>query len=213
MLNTFFMKTFIYILIATLSFSSAYSYQITATIVFENLNEKTYISGVFLISETNEKFEINSLDKLSIELPKKGKYEFRFHTEEVNALTSYPARITNINNIITIRLENKTEDTFFGKPVNRFPITDISEYNAEQIEESIANGTINFIVHGLFAPDPEKVQAFKMSYGVGFISENCVVDPIAYKVAMNNNKKIDAYLTSKFGHDWKNKLPAQPFGL
>ena len=213
MRNTYFMKHFIYIIIAILSCSSAYSYQITATIVFENLTEKTSISGMFIIPETNQKFEIKSLDKFTIELPKPAKYEFQFQTEEGNALICYPARITNLNNIITIRLENKAQDGYIGSNVNPVTITEISEYNTQQMEDGVAYGTINFIVHGLLAPDPEKIKAFKKSYGVGYRSENCVVDPISFKVAMSNNKKIEAYLTSKFGDDWKIKLPAQPFGL
>lgn len=207
------MKLLIYILIATLPFSSAFSNPIKATIVFENLTEKTSISGMLYITETNQTFHINSLDKFVIELPKKGKYQFRFYSEDVKTFIYYPARITEIINTVTIRLENKTDDLALDTLPNPFPTKNISNFSMQEIEEAIATETINFIVHGLISPNPEAVKVFKSEYSVGFISENCVVDPISFKIAMDNNKKIDAYLTSKFGHDWKNKLPAQPFGL
>lgn len=208
------MKTYISFLIAVLSFFSAFSDQITATVVFENFTEKTTVSGIFYITETNQTFAINSLDNFTIELPEKGKYEFRFYSEDVLALTYFPARITERKNVITVRLENKTEATssdIFQK--NNLPIKEIPELTTEQIEEGIATGTINFIVHGLVAVDQEAADAFKEVYGVGFTSENCAIDPISYKRAISTNKKIEAYLTSKFGEDWKNETPARPFGL
>ncbi|HUH26945.1 hypothetical protein [Gelidibacter sp.] len=205
------MNLIISILIATFSIMPVFSDGITATVVFENLTDKTAISGVFHISETNESFQINSLDNFSITLPKKGKYQFKFYSEDVHALTTYPVRITEQKNTVTIRLENKT--TNGDSIVGNAPIEDISGFSNEQIEEGMNKGTINFIVHGLMAISPESIKVFKDIFGVGFISENCVVDPISYRTAMNNNKKIQDYLTLKFGEVWKNKLPAQPFGL
>lgn len=66
---------------------------------------------------------------------------------------------------------------------------------------------------GLVPVDPDAATVFKTNYGVGFINENCVIDPILFKIAINTNKKIELYLISKFGKDWKNQLPATPFGL
>lgn len=207
------MKTFISILTILASISSAFSYQITATIVFDNTTKKTSVSGVFYITETNESFQVNSLDNFTVELPKKGKYHFRFHSEDVNAFTPYPVRITERKNTIKIKLENKTEAIASDPSVKHLPLTDISDFSLEQLEEGIALGSINFIVHGLVAPDPEAVNIFKMEYGVGFTSENCAVDPISFQIAMTTNKKIEEYLTITFGNDWKNNVPAQPFGL
>ena len=117
--KTYFMKAFISILAFFASISSAYSDQITATIVFENSTEKTSISGVFYITETNQSFEVNSLENFTVELPKEGKYQFRFYSEDAHALTSYPVRITERKNTITIRLENKTEEISFEKAIIR----------------------------------------------------------------------------------------------
>lgn len=207
------MKTFISIVIAILSFTSAFSDQITATVVFENFTEKTSISGVFYISETNQRFQISSLEQFTITLPKKGKYQFEFYSEDVNTFTYYPIRITERKNTVTIRLENKTVDSDAVTIPRGFPIKDISNFSSEQIEDGINNGTINFIVHGLLTISPEAIKPFKDAYGIGFINENCVVDPISFRTAMNTNKKIEGYLTMKFGEEWKNQLPAQPFGL
>ena len=184
-----------------------------ATIVFENNTEKTSITGVFYITETNQSFEVNALDDFTVELPKKGKYHFNFYSEDVNAFTYYPVRITEQKNTITIRLETKTKAIVLYQSEKHYPLKDISNLTVDQLEESIALGTINFIVYGIIAPDPETVRAFKTEYSIGFTSENCVVDPISFKIAMRSNKKIEVYLTSKFGNDWKNKLPATPFGL
>lgn len=205
------MNLIISILITLYSTLPVFADEITALVVFENLTEKSSISGVFYISETNQSFEINSLENFSITLPKKGKYQFKFYSEEVESLTSYPVRITEQKNTVTIRLENKT--TNGESLVNNSPIKDISGFSNEAIEEGIKKGSINFIVHGLMALSPESIKVFKDEFGVGFISENCVVDPISYRTAMNNNKKIQEYLTFKFGEIWKDKLPAQPFGL
>lgn len=200
-------------LIVAASFSSAFSNPITATIVFENSTDKTSISGVFYISETNQSFTINSLDKFTVELPVKGKYNFEFYSEDVQTSISYPVRITERKNTITIRLEKKVEDVTSILSQERFPLKDISTFSPEQLEEAIALGTINFIVHGLVPPAHGVVKIFKTKYGVGFTSENCVVDPISFKIAISTNKKIEAYLTSKYGNDWENEIPAQPFGL
>ncbi len=212
-LETYFMKPLLSVLIAIFSISTAFSDPITATIIFENFTEKTTISGVFFIKETNQRLEINSLEKFTITLPRKGKYQFGFYSKDVNASTYYPVRITERKNTVTIRLENNTADPEAVSINRSLSMKDISNFSIEQIEEGINNGTINFIVHGLLAINPEAIKIFKVDYGVGFISENCVVDPIAFKTATNTNKKIEAYLTLKFGEEWKNKLPALPFGL
>ena len=206
------MKFYFSILIVFGSFFSDISNPITATIVFENNTEKTSISGVFYITETNQSFEVNSLDDFTIELPKKGKYHFGFYSEDVNAFTYYPVRITNKKNTITIKLKNKP-DLALKPSVKYFALKNISDFTTEQLEDGMAAGTINFIVHGLIAPEDDKVQLFKEKYGVGFISENCVVDPMSFKIAMKVNKKIEVYLTDKFGEDWRKGLPATPFGL
>ncbi len=148
-----------------------------------------------------------------MELPKKGKFQFRFHSNDFIAFTSYPARITERHNTITIRLENKGDDDAPIEFINHLGLKDISNLSNEELEKGMALGTINFIVHGLVAPNADAVNFFKTEYGIGFLSENCSVDPISFKIAMNINKKLELYLNSKYGNAWINQLPATPFGL
>ena len=192
---------------------STLAHQITATIVFENNTDHTQVTGVFYITETNQSYPVNSLDSFTVELPKKGKYEFGFYSEDVHARTYYPVRITERNNTITVRLENKIEEAIANPSSKNMPLNDISNLSIEQLEEQIALGTINFIVHGLVPPNAEAVEIFKKEFGIGIRSENCAIDPISFKIAMETNKKLEVYLTSKFGNDWKHKIPVQPFGL
>lgn len=207
------MKTVINILIATISFSSALSAQVTATIVFQNLTEKTTVSGVFYINETHQSIPVNSLENLSVDLPKNGTYNFQFYSDNVRAFIHNPVRITNRKNTVIIRLEDKLKNDDLSNIPNPFLIKNISDFSIEQIEEAITLGTINFIVHSLVALHPESAKSFKNEFGVGFISQNCVIDPVSFKIAMANNKRIETYLNLKYGKGWKNKLPMLPFGM
>jgi hypothetical protein len=207
------MKLFLSILALLFSLNTFVSDPVTASVVFENLTEKTSVSGVFYITETNQQIEISTLDDFKIKLPKKGKYQFRFYSEDVNAVTYYPVRITDLKNTVTIRLENKSKPIIDNNFPAYFPTEDLAKFSKDQIKERIVNGTVNFIIHGLVEPNFEISQAFKDEYGIGIIIKNCVVDPISYKTAVNNNKIIAEYLTSIFGTEWQIKLPAKPFGL
>lgn len=207
------MKLFSSIAAVLLSLNAAAYEPITATVVFENLTEKTSISGVFYVMETNQQIEINTLDAFKIELPEKGKYEFQFYSEDVYAIVSYPMRITNRKNTVTIRLESKSKLISKSNFLVYYPTKNLSELSTDQMKVHVANGAVNFILHGLVEINIETYQAFKNTYGVGFISKNCVIDPISYKTAVNNNKKVAEYLTFIFGNDWQDQLPAQPFGF
>ena len=168
---------------------------------------------MFYILETQQTIQINSLETFTIELPSKGKYQFEFYSDQVNALTYYPTKITTRKNTVTIRLRTKTKTIKAPTTGRSFPLIDISDFSEEQLEEGINNGSINFIFHGLITLSPEAIKPFKEAFGVGFISENCVVDPVSFRIAMSTNKKIENYLNLKFGEVWKEQLPAQPFGL
>lgn len=207
------MNLFLSFLISVFSYASVMAHQITATVVFENFSEHTSISGVFYILQTNQTIPIHSIDSFTIELPKKGKYQFEFYSEDVDAVTYYPVRITDRKNTVTIRLKHKIISFEVENVSHTSPLKDISNFSNEQIEAGITDGSINFIFHGLTTLSPEAVNMFKEEFGVGFISQNCVVDPISFKIAMVTNKKIELFLNGKFGDRWKVKLPGQPFGL
>tara|TARA_Y100000310_G_C20050283_1_gene520242 strand:+ start:208 stop:516 length:309 start_codon:yes stop_codon:yes gene_type:complete len=69
-----------------------------------------------------------------------------------------------------------------------------------------------FIFNGI-NNTPIDFENFKEKYGVGMRTENCVVDPLTLKETIQHNKAIVKYLNEKFGDQWIEDLPAQPFGI
>jgi hypothetical protein len=208
------MKKIIITLITVLTFtvSKANDKEIIAEVVFENLTGKELNSGEFFITETNERIEIKDTQSFKITLPSKGKYQFGFATEDFTAYTYYPSRITNNKNTITIRLVEKTKLTLNNGTFS-FPMNLDTNLTTEQIEKRISEGTLNFITHGINSSIPEEYVRFKEKYGIGLIKENCVVDPLSFKKARENNQMIFDYLNKKYGTDWLNELPTKPFGI
>jgi hypothetical protein len=206
-------KIFITLILAlTFTVSKATEKEIIAEVVFENLTGKELNSGEFFITETNERIEINDTKSFKITLPSKGKYQFGFATEDFTAYTYYPSRITNNKNTITIRLVEKTELTFNNGTFS-FPMNLDTNLTDEQIEKRISKGTLNFIIHGIDNSIPKEFVQFKEKYGIGLIRENCVIDPLSFKKATENNQMIFDYLNKKYGKDWLNELPTKPFGI
>lgn len=207
------MNAGISILMALLSFTSSLSDQITVTIVFENHSAKTSVSGTLYIEETRQTIPFTTLNPISVILPKKGDYHIKFYSEDVDAFIAYPVKISERKNTVTVRLAHKTQMADTSTPPQRLATNDSSKFSMEQMEEGISKGVIYFIVHGLIPINPETTKAFEATYGIGFISENCMMDPMSYKIAMSNNKKIEEYLNLKYGKAWKKQLPTPPFGL
>jgi hypothetical protein len=206
-------KTFLTLILAlTFTVSKATEKEIIAEIVFENLTGKELNSGEFFITETNERIEIVNTKNFKITLPSKGKYQFGFATEDFTAYTYYPSRITNKKNTITIRLVEKRELTFNHANLS-FPMNLDTNLTNEQIEKKIAKGNLNFIIHGIDNSIPKEFADFKEKYGIGLVKENCVIDPLSFKRATENNQMISDYLNEKFGEEWINELPTKPFGI
>jgi hypothetical protein len=206
-------KTFLTLILAlTFTVSKATEKEIIAEIVFENLTGKELNSGEFFITETNERIEIVNTKNFKITLPSKGKYQFGFATEDFTAYTYYPSRITNKKNTITIRLVEKRELTFNNGNLS-FPMNLDTNLTNEQIEKKIAKGNLNFIIHGIDNSIPKEFADFKEKYGIGLVKENCVIDPLSFKRATENNQMISDYLNEKFGEEWINELPTKPFGI
>ncbi|EGV44525.1 hypothetical protein BZARG_2955 [Bizionia argentinensis JUB59] len=186
--------------------------KIIAEVVFENLTGKELNSGKFFISETNESIDINDTKSFKIILPSKGKYQFRFATEDFTAYTYYPARITDKKNTITIRLVDKKTSAVYDKDFS-FPLKLDTNLTDEEIEQRISDGTLNFIIHGIDNSIPKELAYFKEKYGIGLIKENCVIDPLTFKRTTKNNQIISDYLNKKYGKDWLKELPTKPFGI
>ncbi len=206
-------KIFITLILAlTCTISKATEKEIIAEVVFENLTNKEFTSGEFTIMNSNRKIEVNKAENFKITLPKKGKYQFSFVSDEFTAYTFYPTRINNRKNTITIRLMEKTELSISGE-VFSFPMNLDTNLTDEQIEQRIENGTLNFIMHGINNSIPKEYLKFKEKYGIGLIKENCVIDPLSFKKTTENNQMIFDYLNKKYGENWLNELQTKPFGI
>lgn len=205
------MKKIIFTLSFVLVTSIIFATEIEATVVFENLTNKELTSGEFRIIELNQKIEVTKAESFTIILPKKGKYQFSFVSNDFTAYTFYPIRIHNGKNTITIRLIEKTESNI--EEIFSFPMDLDTNLTDDQIEKRISDGTLNFIMHGIDSSIPEDYVKFKEKYGIGLIKENCVIEPLSFKKATENNQMIFDYLNKKYGEEWLTELKIKPFGI
>tara|TARA_R110002124_G_scaffold38485_3_gene122110 strand:+ start:291 stop:920 length:630 start_codon:yes stop_codon:yes gene_type:complete len=185
---------------------------IIAEVIFENTTGKTFNSGEFYITETNKKFTISTLSSFKITLPATGKYQFSFTSADFIAYTSYPAVINERKKTIRVTLvENKQLIKTTGNLVARTTLN--KDLTTEQFEQQIQTGHIYFILHGLDNSIPEEYIAFHNKYGINVRKENCVLDPVSFKMTTENNQIIAKYLTIKYGNEWLLELPTKPFGV
>jgi len=205
------MKNIFLTLILSLFTSISFANEIEATVVFKNLTNKEFTSGEFTIVDLNRKIEINKAENFKITLPKKGKYEFSFVSDDFTAYTFYPTRINKRKNTIIIRLIKKVE--LNTNRIYSFPMNLETNLTDRQIETLIENENLNFIINGIDNSIPKDYIKFKEKYGIGLVKENCVIDPISYKKTRENNQMIFDYLNKKYGTKWINELDIKPFGI
>ncbi|MFS4415109.1 hypothetical protein [Maribacter sp. 2307ULW6-5] len=198
------MKYLIFSLLFCLPCTGAFATdgEITAQVVFENLTQRDLRSGTFTIIGANTSIEVNDANPFNITLPGKGKYEFLFSSEHFVALLSYPKKITPKNNLIKIQLLAKYNS-------NKLTVAAQNGY----IENRIADGNLNFVLHGMDATVPREYLELKRKYGVGLVKENCAIDPVSMKAAKEHNKRLSQYLDQKYGSTWSEGLTEKPFGL
>ena len=194
------MKKLFFIIVLLFAINlKAESKEVIAEVIFENKTDLPISSGTFFITELDKEIKITSAESFKITLPEKGKYQFGFYSEDFTSYTYYPARITSKKNIITIRLEQK-------------PTTETAlNYRNLANPEDLGVG-MNFIYNGL-NNNPIDFSKFTEAYGVGMVTKNCVVDPITMKRVTAHNQKVVEYLIKNFGEEWRDNLPATPFGL
>ena len=198
------MKNIILSLILVLFTSIAFATEIEAIVVFKNLTNKEFTSGELIIIALNQKTKVYKTDSFKITLPKKGKYQFRFQSDDFMSYSFYSKKISKNNNIITIQLREKIElnstetYSFYGDLDSNLP--------DEQIEQRILAGTLNFIKHGIDSSIPKEYVMFKEKYGIGLVKVNCVIDPITFKRQREFNDMIIDYLNKKYGTKWANEL-------
>lgn len=208
------MKRLILLLFLVASISmQAKTNEIIAKVVFENKTDQNLISGRFFVADLNQSIEVNSENDFEITLPEKGKYQFSFYSEGFDSYTYYPAKITAKENVITIRLQEKGKDFNYSSKRLKY-LEERSELLPKnfEIKKSEEYG-MNFIIHSL---NPESINShnFQEKYGIGIVFKNCLIDPVAYKKAVEHNKYIVQYLEEKFEEEnWANDLPVKPFGV
>lgn len=205
------MRKIVLTLTLALFTSMTFATEIIATVIFENLTEKELKSGEFTIIDLNKKIEISEAESFKITLPEKGKYQFSFVSDDFTSYTFYPTRINKRKNTITVRLMEKTE--FKSGGIYSIPLNLETDLTDEQIEKRIADGTLNFIMHGIDSSIPEEYVKFKEKYGIGLTKENCAVDPLSFKKATENNQMIFDFLNKKYGTEWQAELKTKPFGI
>ena len=204
--------TLILIVIFNINSTIASEKKIVANVIFENFTNEKFTSGEFKIFETGETFQINFMENFTVELPEKGKYQFSFYSNEYISYVYYPVKITEKKNIITIRLTELKSSNFKNENLSFYDYADL-KMSDQVILEKINNKKLNFIIHGINNNTPENYSEFMEKFGIGFKTENCIVDPISFKKATENNKRIIEYLNKTYGNDWKNELPIKPFGF
>ncbi|MFB9865533.1 FEKKY domain-containing protein [Rufibacter immobilis] len=203
----------ILVFVADIPICKAAEKNITAQVVFENLTENTSITGKFLIKELNKVIEVHSMESFKVILPEKGKYSFGFYAENAEASTTYPNRITSGKHTILVKLTKKdnntkplTTNTIFINKAQPFELSNTA------LEEMLQLGKLNFIFHGIQEVIAD-FSIFKEKYGIGYNTQNCIIDPATYKRTTAHNQRIERYLTEQYGVAWKNDLPAKPFGI
>jgi len=201
------------VLTLTMAFFTKFSFanEIVATVLFQNLTDKEFTSGVLTVIDLNKSIEVTKAESFIITLPEKGKYQFDFVSEDFIAYTSYPTRINKKKNTITIRLNEKTQ--LLNEGMLSLPMNLENDLNHEQIDQRIAEGTINFIMHGIDSLIPEEYLKFKEKYGIGLVKQNCIIDPLSFKKTSEYNQMICDYLNNKYGTDWQSELNTKPFGV
>ena len=207
-------KAFLFIFLFSTIISQGTEKEIVAEVVFENYTNFDLTSGKFFIAELNRTIEINSEENFTIILPKKGNYQFSFYSENFDSYTYYSARITLNKNLITVRLQEKGKK-FNYKSRTQSNFNDTNEFAIDyenNISKKSEEDGMNFIFNGINS-SPVDFKAFKIKYGIGIVTKNCVVDPSTFKKSIEHNKYIIEYLNGKFGDEWKNDLPAKPFGV
>ena len=197
-------KLLLLLLVVFLASFSSQAKEIVARVVFENRTDEQLTSGEFFIIELNKTIQINSEEDFNITLPEKGKYRFSFISTKFDVYTYYPAKISQKNNQITIRLQEKGKAFQYSKEKNSYSFSMKNVKAKSDQPYFIFNGINN---------TPIDFENFKEKYGVGMRTENCVVDPFTLKETIQHNKAIVKYLNEKFGDQWLEDLPAKPFGI
>lgn len=172
--------------------------EIPVTIHFNHSKDVDFTKGKITVKETNQTFEIISLEDFTIPL-EKGKYTITFTSED------FPKR--SITKKVT-----ETDNTFnfvvlvYGKK----EIISPPKFSEENLKKQIEFGNAKFINFGIGIAD---FSEFQKKYGIGNSGQGCVITPDLGYTATQNNTYLAKYLDERYGDVWRKDVPFLPYGL
>ncbi|MBV7441147.1 hypothetical protein KRX57_06915 [Weeksellaceae bacterium TAE3-ERU29] len=190
------MRKLLILLFATFILLPMYGKEIVVNVIFENTENIKDFKGELYIKELNKTYPINGTEDFEITFPEEGNFTILLKEKNISRTAIYPAKITEKNTILIISLKKQTEVQ-----------GNIAELRLEDNES-------NFIVFGIVdETNSDEYLNFKKEFDVGFISKTDAIDPVSYKEAVENNRRLANLLNQKFGESWKSKLPIKLFGV
>lgn len=203
--------TFIFLTYFCFSFQNVTSdNKILVTVFFENTSNKQMNYGKFIAPKLNKIIEVTSEKSFNFYVPNKGRYSFFFESTNFKGNIISPKKITKNSNTITIRLIPNSDlysEIHFLKMTYEQGLSDVD------LLARIASQNAKFIFNGIQFQIPKEFSDKLMKkYGVGVLSENCVIDPITAKNSRENNQILLNYLKKKHPNIEK-ELIIKPFGI
>ena len=170
--------------------------EIAVTIHFKNAENLNFTKGKITVKETNQTFEISTLEDFTIML-KKGKYTIQF-SQNGNHQTSITKKITEKDFTFNFSV-------FHAKAIELKP-----KFSEENLKKQIESGKANFINFGITIAD---FSEFQKKYGIGNSGQGCMITPDLSYTATQNNQYLAKYLDEKYGEIWRKDLPFLPYSL
>ena len=170
--------------------------EIPVTIHFKNAENANFTKGKITVKETNQTFEISTLEDFTIML-KKGKYTIQF-SHNGNHQTSITKKITEKDFTFNFSV-------FHAKAIELKP-----KFSEENLKKQIESGKANFINFGITIAD---FSEFQKKYGIGNSGQGCMITPDLSYTATQNNQYLAKYLDEKYGEIWRKDLPFLPYSL
>ncbi|TKD65367.1 hypothetical protein [Flavobacterium sp. ASW18X] len=200
------MLRLILLFVLYISTQISFAKEVAVTIQFKNKTDIAFQKGFLIIEETQQKIAFTNTATRQVLLPQKGRYKLDFVSKGFFASINAPKLLKN-KSITTITLLDSNSSIPFVTNTYGHELT------PTVIEEQLAKGTLNFIIHTILPTDNKRQAAFKKNVGIGFIFKNCAIDPISFANAQKHNAALANYLLDKYGNDWLKALPVTPTGI
>lgn len=174
-----------------------YGQLINVTVDIFNHSGEKFTKGILVVDGKVEIiFDKEGVHTIQLE---KGSHEFRFKTEELQAVINAPEKISVNKNEIKVLLFSK-KDNVKSNLISK-------EDSFEKIAALHQKGELKFLEYGLGAQMDDKMRDFTKKYGIHFSIEGCVVHDT------ENNHLVAVFLDKKFGAEWRQELNHLPLGV